>query len=691
MINNIIIPIFFRRVLPGREKYKLYSPTALSYVDSTQPLTSFTTSNENGIVFNNTCAETAGIRQTTVPESGHEPSNSVPHLRHPIMNSTMFPLHTFPRTIHGSQPTKQKPKPLPHINKILSLDHGNRQNVLDPNSGHSSDHKQVSGSSNQYKYKRPSNRYSDLQYAGTAYQQALKEGQCAANLFKLVMLGPHGAGKTSTVHSLLGKEFQPHQPSTVGTDISYVSTTDTVNCMYACDWELNEFQRYMEELSTKCAHELKVKMMKTIEILKHAQRFPKHTVYDSAGMKVLQNEAAPKGKTRIIIYDIGGQEIYYDIQFLFLASHDLIFLTFNASIGLDEPLITQQCYEDCQKKYKIGKQQTNFQAIEATLHAVHSYCGEKCKNSVSPRIPTVIMVATHAFGLTENEKKKIANTLLERLADTPLSDHFPNKDIIDFIYFIDNHERDTEAFKTLKFVTILAAEFALTEIQPISFMKFEEEILIMSKNVSMIGKEAALQIATKAGLENSHKTLEELLQYYTRKGVLLHYSQAPTLSCVVFISPQMVSNLVSFVIKTHNFAKFGHTAELRKKFIRFDKFGLLEEALLDDMLERLNNSNYTKELVLGFLETFYLAVEIDKETKFQNEEDSYPVPDSGRVFFVPSVLMYNKSKDYVKPEHHIDNVVLFHFPDKFLPSIIFNYTLILVIRWCKDKGHSIRW
>ena len=56
------------------------------------------------------------------------------------------------------------------------------------------------------------------------------------------------------------------------------------------------------------------------------------------------------------------------------------------------------------------------------------------------------MVATHAFGLTENEKIKIANTQLERLDGPPLFDHFPSKDVIDFIYFIDNHERDTEVF-----------------------------------------------------------------------------------------------------------------------------------------------------------------------------------------------------------------------------------------------------
>ena len=42
---------------------------------------------------------------------------------------------------------------------------------------------------------------------------------------------------------------------------------NTVNCMYAYDWELNEFQRYVKDLSTRCTHELKVMMVKTIGIL----------------------------------------------------------------------------------------------------------------------------------------------------------------------------------------------------------------------------------------------------------------------------------------------------------------------------------------------------------------------------------------------------------------------------------------
>ena len=175
----------------------------------------------------------------------------------------------------------------------------------------------------------------------------------------------------------------------------------------------------------------------------------------------------------------------------------------------------------------------------------------------------------------QNKKIEISNTLFKRLADTPLSDHFPNKDIIDPIYFIDNHRRNIDVFEKLKCRAILAAEFTLTENQPISYLKFEEEILKMSQKVSMISKEDGFSIATEVGLENNNETLEELLQYYSHKGVLLCYPQASTVNCSIFISPQMVSNLVSFVIKTHNYAKLGLTVELRKKFIRFDKFGLL--------------------------------------------------------------------------------------------------------------------
>jgi len=59
------------------------------------------------------------------------------------------------------------------------------------------------------------------------------------------------------------------------------------------------------------------------------------------------------------------------------------------------------------------------------------------------------------------------------------------------------------------------------------------------------------------------------------------------------------------------------------------------------------------------------------------------------VFFIPSMLIYNEGEDYIKPEGHIDNVFLYHFPDKFLPETVFNHVLISTIKWCQKNGHHI--
>ena len=53
-----------------------------------------------------------------------------------------------------------------------------------------------------------------------AYREALKKGSRSSNQFKLVTLGAEGAGKTSTISTLLGEEFQPNQETTVGASIS---------------------------------------------------------------------------------------------------------------------------------------------------------------------------------------------------------------------------------------------------------------------------------------------------------------------------------------------------------------------------------------------------------------------------------------------------------------------------------------
>ena len=112
----------------------------------------------------------------------------------------------------------------------------------------------------------------------------------------------------------------------------------------------------------------------------------------------------------------------------------------------------------------------------------------------------------------------------------------------------------------------------------------------------------------------------------------------------MFVDPQEVSDLVSSVISTHNCEP--SCADLQLSCDRYDTYGLLEEALLDDMLERCGRL-HRKEVILGLLKKFDLAVEFDAE------ENTYEVPKSGRVFVVPSMLVYNKIKVYQKQDDDV--------------------------------------
>ena len=48
----------------------------------------------------------------------------------------------------------------------------------------------------------------------------MKEGSESSNQFKLVTLGAEGAGKTSSVNTLLNLPFKPNQESTVGATVN---------------------------------------------------------------------------------------------------------------------------------------------------------------------------------------------------------------------------------------------------------------------------------------------------------------------------------------------------------------------------------------------------------------------------------------------------------------------------------------
>ena len=517
-----------------------------------------------------------------------------------------------------------------------------------------------------------------------AYRLAMKTGTRKSNQLKLVMMGAEGAGKTSSVSSLLNKTFDDDETSTVGASIN-CCLTDRI---FVSRWHqilMAEQLDNLPKLHKSNIKNLMPKMSPQVNEELHSSTSKAEVVPDLVAAHIQECVNAKEvsdGDVRIVILDLGGQEIYYEVHFLFLDPEDIILLTFDASKGLDQPVICRQRLDRFQEKVATRGMQTNLEMLETLFQSVYSHCGRTVGGYISNRIPTIIMMATHSKNLTDQQKTAIKMQFRKHFSGKPFFDHLPQA-FEDAFYFIDNKFRDPEVFERVKHVILEAAKTSIEQECPISYLQFETKLLEASEDKPIISLQEAKDIATAAGIE--HDKLTELLLHYAYKGVLLYYPEVAVLQQEVFVHPQEVSDLISSVISTNDCQP--SSADLNNSCTRYDTYGLLEERLLDDLLKRCGRLQQ-KETILALLQKFDLAVEVPVNTKFFDEDDGYDPPNSGRVFVVPSMLVYNQRNVYQKQDGDI--VVLFHYPDKFLSENIFNHLLVRAIIWCNEGGHHIR-
>ena len=542
-----------------------------------------------------------------------------------------------------------------------------------------------------------------------AYEAAMKEGSESSNQFKLVTLGAEGAGKTSSINTLLNLPFQPNQESTVGASVNKC----TVDMHYATSkwkkitatFQITEIpKRYKKEINAavKLAKSDPVKpdtvnpdavnpnavnpdIVNLGPINPVPQKPISQKVIDEVKEIIASKEEIPQdGHIRIVVFDIGGQEVYYDVHFLFLAIEDVALLVFDCSKDLDDPVISRHRTGRFGEKIATRGMMSNMETIKLLLHSVYSRGQKAPDGSISLRVPVVIMLGAHAEGLSSADKEMIIQTICQRFYGKLFLEHLPQLEKEAF-HFLANSNPDPESVEHLRSTVLKAAEVVIAAKRPISYLKFEGEILQKIQQAEVrLTRESAIDIARDAGVEGK-QAIDALLRYFTNKGILLYYPEVKSLKNDVFISPQEVSDLVCAVITTHECKPI--SAELQQSYQRYNQYALLEEPLLDFMLLQFNRSK-DKAVLLGLLDKFNLATEVPANTKFSHEIHS-PRSSASKVFVVPPLLVYDDKVPYQKQQGDI--VVQFYFPDKFLPESIFNQLLVKTIQWCCKHGHVIRW
>ena len=355
-----------------------------------------------------------------------------------------------------------------------------------------------------------------------AYREALKNGSRSSNQFKLVTLGAEGAGKTSTISTLLGEEFQPNQETTVGASISSCKISRSIA---TSEWKKITVTARVTEIPRLRRDEMRAEIDKELSQDPTPCRSSVKQYFHQKSVDDLDEiMAAPgikKDETRMIVFDIGGQEVYHEIHFLFLAIEDVALLIFKASIGLHTPVEPRAHSLKVQEKIAVRGMRTNLQTMEVLLQSVYSRGKKAPEGSISPRVPVVLMVGAHAEGISIEEQEKMIQEIQEYFFGTPLFKHLPHSKN-DRFYFIGNSKPDQKVVDHLRSTILKAVQIVIRIDRPISYLSFEEKILEL--NEVRIEKAMAVSIAESAGIDGEHK-INALLDYYTKKGILLYFPE----------------------------------------------------------------------------------------------------------------------------------------------------------------------
>ena len=174
-----------------------------------------------------------------------------------------------------------------------------------------------------------------------AYEAALKHGSECSNQFKLVTLGAEGAGKTSSINTLLNIPFQANQISTIGASVNSCSV-DTH--LVSSKWKKITALYRVTKIPKQYKREVKAAMssvqVNPVTPAAYVRPVPQKVINEVKSLIASQEEIPQDGHIRIVIFDIGGQEVY-DVHFLFLAIEDVALLVFNCFKGLDHPVISR--------------------------------------------------------------------------------------------------------------------------------------------------------------------------------------------------------------------------------------------------------------------------------------------------------------------------------------------------------------
>ena len=549
-----------------------------------------------------------------------------------------------------------------------------------------------------------------------AYDKALTGGKACIKRIPVMLIGQERTGKTSLKKSLKGENFNEKEESTVGieTDPSYFKVSTEIWKSGKVEEEVEfepedqfehlaaakvicEFLRKQnaspesdaeselqppDESSRNSSRDGSTTPSRNIESLH--RKLPEEIARLVEKMLQEEENASHEDNIYSVLWDFGGQSVYYETHPIFLTEKAIYILVSNLSRDPDKEASPPVKTGLVENKVDIDCRKTNLDYLDFWMSSIYSLVSpdvlspQQAASNVSHvlprRLPPVFLVCTHAdvpFG--GSNARDLALKTYGFLQHKTYKEHL-YKDV----FVVDNtksgsEEECTEVKRLREEVLAVAKELQLTKEEiPVKWLRYENKL--RKKHDKWITHEEAKRIAFEdCGIQEDDE-FSTLLNFLHDQRIVIHFSGSPELERMVILDPQWLVDVLKNIITV---TRFKHTEHLvRDLWIKLEDTGILDEKLIDHAWRDLLDDQGSHESLIAIMERLSLL-------------SPWPSSNDSKQYLVPSMLMSPPTDDVLQ---HLDSVnippLFVTFASGRVPPGLFSRLILHFLQWCSEEWNS---